>query len=193
MVPYEINISWWSAMADGGIDPGHHQRSRFLLTQLLVMALPGIPAFYLPALLATPNDLARFRRTGHRRDLNRPQFRLEALERRLQDPDADATNVLAALRHALEVRSSQPALHPDATMTVLSSDRSDLVILKRSRDGDIPLYAVHNITSNRLTLSLAQLRAESDGGFVDCLSGQSFTAQEQPSIEPYAVHWLVTR
>jgi sucrose phosphorylase len=192
-VPYEINISWWSAMADGGIDPGHHQRSRFLLTQLLVMALPGIPAFYLPALLATPNDLARFRRTGHRRDLNRPQFRLEALERRLQDPDADATNVLAALRHALEVRSSQPALHPDATMTVLSSDRSDLVILKRSRDGDIPLYAVHNITSNRLTLSLAQLRAESDAGFVDCLSGQSFMAQEQPSIEPYAVHWLVTR
>ena len=53
-VPYEINISWWSAMADGGIDPAHHQRARFLLTQLLVMALPGIPAFYLPALLATP-------------------------------------------------------------------------------------------------------------------------------------------
>jgi sucrose phosphorylase len=73
-------------MADGGIDPGHHQRSRFLLTQLLVMALPGIPAFYLPALLATPNDLARFRRTGHRRDLNRPQFRLDAIERRLQIP-----------------------------------------------------------------------------------------------------------
>jgi sucrose phosphorylase len=38
---------------------------------------------------------------------------------------------------------------------------------------------------------LAQLRAESDSGFVDCLSGQSFAAQQQPSIEPYAVHWLV--
>ena len=125
-----------------------------------------------PCSLATPNDLARFRRTGHRRDLNRPQFRLDAIERRLQDPDADATNVLAALRHALEVRSSQQALHPDAAMTVLSSDRSDLVILKRSRDDDNALYAVHNITPNRLTLSLAQLKAEFDNGFVDCLSGQ---------------------
>jgi sucrose phosphorylase len=113
------------------------------------------------------------------------------MERRLQDPDADATNVLAALRHALEVRSSQHALHPDAAMKVLSSDRSDLVILKRSRDDDNALYAVHNITSNRLTLSLAQLKAEFDNGFVDCLSGQSFSAQQQPSIEPYAVHWLV--
>ena len=37
--PYEINISWWSAMADGGIDPSYHQLQRFLLTQLLVMML----------------------------------------------------------------------------------------------------------------------------------------------------------
>ena len=49
---------------------------------LLVMVLPGVPAFYLPALLAEPNDLSRFRRTGQRRDLNRPQFKLEAVERR---------------------------------------------------------------------------------------------------------------
>ena len=48
-VPYEINISWWSAMADGGIDPTYLQRERFLLTQLLILALPGVPAFYLPA------------------------------------------------------------------------------------------------------------------------------------------------
>ena len=66
--PYEINISWWSAMADGGIDPAYLQRDRFLMTQLLMLALPGVPAFYLPALLASPNDLGRFRRTGQRRD-----------------------------------------------------------------------------------------------------------------------------
>ena len=40
-VPYEINISWWSAMADGGIDPSHYQLERFLLTQLLVMVRRG--------------------------------------------------------------------------------------------------------------------------------------------------------
>jgi len=84
-VPYEINISWWSAMAAPGRDPSHHQRARFLLTQLLLLTLPGVPAFYLPALLATPNDNARFRLSGHRRDLNRPQFQLDRLERLLAD------------------------------------------------------------------------------------------------------------
>ena len=100
-VPYEINISWWSAMADGGVDPAHLQRDRFLLTELLKLVLPGIPAFYLPALLASPNDLARFRQSGHRRDLNRPQFKAAALARRLDDPDSDATAVLTTLRRAL--------------------------------------------------------------------------------------------
>ena len=189
-VPYEINISWWSAMADGGIDPAFLQRERFLLTQLLVMALPGVPAFYLPALLAAPNDLARFRRTGQRRDLNRPQFRTDALERRLEDPDSDARAVLTSLRHALAVRSTQPALHPDATLAVLSAGRSDRVILQRTRAGQT-LVAVHNMTSSRQTLRLSLLGGVADRAWTDCLSGRVMPPNQLQALEPYAVQWLV--
>ena len=189
-VPYEINISWWSAMADGGIDPSHWQRERFLLTQLLVMALPGVPAFYLPALLAEPNDLGRFRRTGHRRDLNRPQFRTAALERRLADPDADAAVLLPMLRRALAVRADQPALHPSADFKVLSSDRMDRVILQRSC-AEQTLVAVHNFTASRLTLRLSRLEGDPGRPWADCLSGRTLPPQQLHSLEPYAVHWLV--
>ena len=177
-------------MADGGIDPAYLQRERFLLTQLLVMALPGVPAFYLPALLAAPNDLARFRRTGQRRDLNRPQFRTDALERRLEDPDSDARAVLASLRHALAVRATQPALHPDATLTVLSAGRSDRVILQRTRAGTT-LVAVHNMTSSRQTLRLSLLGGVDDRAWTDCLSGRVLPANQLQALEPYAVQWLV--
>ena len=188
--PYEINISWWSAMADGGIDPAHLQRDRFLMTQLLVLALPGVPAFYLPALLASSNDLGRFRRTGQRRDLNRPQFKAEAVERRLQDPDSDATAVTTALALALQVRQRQPALHPDAEMEVLSEGRSDRVILRRSHQGKT-LVAVHNVTASRLSLSLSGLGGLGDIVWADCLSGPSEPLSSQLQLEPYAVHWLI--
>ena len=188
--PYEINISWWSAMADGGIDPSYLQVQRFLLTQLLVMALPGVPAFYLASLLAEPNDLSRFRRTGQRRDLNRPQFKLEAVERRLQDPDSDATAVTTVLRHALQVRREQPALHPDAALKVLSEGRADLVILQRSRQGQV-LLAVHNLTASRLTLDLRGLEGCSPGEWADCLSGPLTPVPARIQLEPYAVHWLI--
>jgi len=188
--PYEINISWWSAMADGGIDPAHLQRARFLMTQLLVLALPGVPAFYLPALLATPNDLGRFRRTGQRRDLNRPQFKADTVERRLQDPDSDATAVTSVLAHALRVRRDQPALHPDAAMEVMSAGRSDLVMLRR-RGGGQTLVAVHNVTPSRLTLALGRLGGRTGLAWADCLSGSSETHGSQLQLEPYAVHWLI--
>jgi len=190
-VPYEINISWWSAMADGGLDPSYWQRERFLLTQLMVLALPGVPALYLPALLATSNDVGRFRRTGHRRDLNRPQFKKSSLERRLQDPDSDAAAVLVALKQAIAVRALQPALHPDGQLQVLTPDRVDRVVLHRSHAGH-DLVAVHNVTSTRLTLDpFGLLDLEDTDPWVDCLSGRTLEPCRRHLLNPYEVLWLV--
>ena len=190
-VPYEINISWWSAMADGGVDPSYRQRERFLLTQLMVLALPGVPAFYLPALLATANDLGRFRRSGHRRDLNRPQFKQRTLERRLQDPDSDAAAVLTALKQALAVRATLPALHPDGQLQVLTPDRVDRVVLRRSHAGH-DLLAVHNVTSTRLSLDPSGLLDQEDASlWVDCLSGRTLEPCKRHLLNPYEVLWLV--
>ena len=188
-VPYEINISWWSAMADGGLDPAHLQRERFLVTELLKLVLPGIPAFYLPALLASPNDLARFRQSGHRRDLNRPQFKTAALERRLQDPDSDATAVVAALRQALILRSALRALHPDSMVEVLSEDRVDRVVLRCSHQGH-SLVAIHNFTASRLTFDPGLWRGRQDLDWIDRLSNQRFAPGRRHALEPYSVLWL---
>ena len=190
-VPYEINISWWSAMAAPGRDPSHHQRARFLLTQLLLLALPGVPAFYLPALLATPNDNARFRISGHRRDLNRPQFQLDRLERLLADSESDTSQVVVSLQQAMAVRRGQAALDPFAPMTVLSEGRSDLVILQRG-EGASTLFAVHNFSDVRLSFPLSTLADSTESGWHDVLNGHSLVAgQTALDLEPFAVHWLI--
>lgn len=190
-IPYEINISWWSAMADGGIDPGHLQIERFLMTQLLVLALPGIPGFYLPALLATPNDLAGFRRTGHRRDLNRPTFRHSTLDNRLQDPHDPASIVLAQLRTAMTIRSNLNAFEPEAPMTVLSGGREDAVILQRGHGADA-IFAIHNLTPTRLSLSPSDLNCVASGtSWGDRL--QRTTGMDTANallLEPFDVRWL---
>ena len=190
-IPYEINISWWSAMADGGIDPGHLQIERFLMTQLLVLALPGIPAFYLPSLLATPNDLAQFRRTGHRRDLNRPIFRHSTLDNRLQDPHDPASIVLDQLRNAMAIRSTLNAFEPDSPMQMLSDAREDAVILQRGHGPDA-IWAIHNLTPSRLNIRPNDLAAASPGvRWSDQLKEEQ--ALDQTSallLAPFEVRWL---
>ena len=101
--PYELNISWWSAMEDSSRDAKRFQYERFILSQLLVMALKGVPAFYLPALLASENDIKSFSMTGQRRDLNREKFKSE--------------NLLAVLNLSL-IHISEPTRHAQISYAV---------------------------------------------------------------------------
>ena len=193
-VPYEINISWWSAMADAGRDPGRWQQERFLLSQRFKLALPGVPAFYLPALLAAPNDTSRFHASGHRRDLNRPQFNAKALELQLQDPGQAASSNIAQLQFAMEQRAKLTALDPDSPMRVLSGERSDLVILERGR-GAARLWAIHNFSATRQSLVLASLwGASSPPEWIDYLNpAGAVKTERQLELEPFGVYWISSR
>lgn len=184
--PYEINISWWAAMAAGGRDPRLHQRERFRLSQLLVMALPGIPAFYLPSLMASGNDETSFRRSGQRRDLNRERFTREDLERRLGDPRSDARFSLETVRQAMNVRASLQAFHPKADFACLSGSMADRVVIRRGSGADT-LWAVHNFSANRLNLDLRSLVNQEH--WCDRLQN-SAPVSTQLTLAPFAVHWL---
>ena len=184
--PYEINISWWAAMAAGGRDPRLQQRERFRLSQLFVMALPGVPAFYLPTLMASGNDEASFRSSGQRRDLNRERFNREGLERRLTDPHSDASYALETVRHAMDVRGSLRAFHPQAAFACLSGSMADRVVIRRGSGADT-VWAVHNFSANRLNLDLRSLVNQEH--WCDCLQ-DSAPVPTQLTLDPFAVHWL---
>ena len=184
--PYEINISWWAAMAGGGRDPSLHQRERYRLSQLLVIALPGVPAFYLPTLLASTNDEASFRRSGQRRDLNRERFDVEMVERRLEDPYSDTQFTLQTIREAMAVRATLPAFDPQAAFETLSGSMADRVILKRG-SGANSVWAVHNFSANRINLDLRSLANQEH--WCDRLQDSAPVAA-QLTLAPFAVHWL---
>ena len=184
--PYEINISWWSAMGDGGRDSALHQRERFLLSQRLVMALPGVPAFYLPTLLASGNDEARFRASGQRRDLNRERFRADALERRLQDPDSDCRFTMTMVNRSMAIRASLAAFDPEADFCCLSEGLTDRVVIRRG-SGSESLWAVHNFSANRISLNLRSLANQEH--WCDRLQ-DSAVVPTLLTLEPFAVHWL---
>ena len=151
--PYELNISWWSAMEDSSRDIKRFQYERFILSQLLVMALKGVPAFYLPALLASNNDVKSFSKTGQRRDLNREKFELDKLLLDLNNHDSNASKNLKFLSKAMKIRSSLISFHPSTEMKCLSKDRSDITVIKRGK-GENTLIAIHNFTENKLNYSI---------------------------------------
>ncbi len=190
--PYELNISWWSAMEDSSRDSNRFQFERFILTQLLVMALKGVPAFYLPALLASENDIKSFSMTGQRRDLNREKFKLDNLLSVLNNPESSANKNLKYLRNAMDVRSELKQFHPRSEMKCLSKGRSDIVVIKRSK-GPKSVFAIHNMTENKINYQLNDNDLpkiiDNDFNTQDFLTSTKYN-WKNISLNPFQVIWL---
>ena len=190
--PYELNISWWSAMEDSSRNSNRFQSERFILSQLLVIALKGVPAFYLPALLASDNDIKKFALTGERRDLNREKFDFDKLLIKLNDKDSNASKNLMVLSRAMQIRAKVKAFHPAAEMKCLTKNRPDVVVIQRGEGSD-SIFAIHNITDNRIDYSLrnSYLRNLSRNKlcFKDFLSGVEYTDLNF-LLEPFQVLWI---
>ncbi|MBO8217165.1 sugar phosphorylase [Prochlorococcus marinus] len=190
--PYELNISWWSAMEDSGRDSNRYQFERFILTQLLVMALKGVPAFYLPALLASENDIKSFSMTGQRRDLNREKFKSENLLSILNNPESNASKNLKYLCDAMDVRSELKQFHPCSEMECLSKGRSDIVVIKRGK-GSESVFAIHNMTENKINYQLNDNDLpkiiDNDFNALDFLKSTKYN-WKNISLDPFQVIWL---
>ena len=191
-IPYELNISWWSAMEDSSRDSNRFQYERFILSQLIVMALKGIPAFYLPALLASNNDVKSFSMTGQRRDLNREKFNLENLILILKNSNSNASRNLKCLKNAMNVRSNLRAFHPSSSMKCLSKGRSDILVIKRGNDFN-SIWAIHNFTENKLDFLLNDDETFNSRNenvqFRDYLTGKKYNSLSMV-LEPFQVIWL---
>ncbi len=190
--PYELNISWWSAMEDSSRDAKRFQYERFILSQLLVMALKGVPAFYLPALLASENDIKSFSMTGQRRDLNREKFKSENLLAVLNNPESNANKNLKCLRNAMDVRSKLKQFHPCSEMKCLSKGRSDIVVIKRGK-GPESVFAIHNMTENKINYQLNDNDLpkiiDNDFNTHDFLTPTKYNCKNI-SLDPFQVIWL---
>lgn len=117
--PYEINISLFDALKGTAKGEDKWQIERFLCSQTIMMALEGIPAFYIHSFLATPNDNAGIAKTGHNRSINRHKWNYEELEPKLNDPNSTQAIVMREMSRRIQIRRRQPAFNPNATQYTL--------------------------------------------------------------------------
>ena len=127
-VPYELASTWYSLMT--AIDPDPERAlARHLLSQAFVLALRGIPLLYTHVLLASVNDVERYRESGVARDLNRADVELGELEAMMSDPRSRAARASRAILEMLRTRATSDAFDPGAAQRV--SQQGSVVIVDR--------------------------------------------------------------
>jgi len=188
---YEINISLFDALQGTTKGPDNLGQERFLCAHAIMLALEGIPAFYIHSLMATRNDYKRLEQTGHNRSINRHQWDFHALEKVLNDPHSHHHQVFEELKQLIEIRRHQPAFHPNATQFTLQLGRQLFGFWRQSIDRQQSIFAIYNISNKPQLLSLSTINLIDTDSWHDLLSGERFETLEQSiTIKPYQSLWI---
>lgn len=191
---YELNTTWFSAMARTFKGTDGHQIARMLASQTIVMSLEGVPAFYIHAMLATPNDHEGVARRSMNRAINRHRWDYPELNALLADPDSDQSIVLTALSDRLKLRAKQPAFHPSAVNFTLNLDDRVFGIWRQSPDRSQSIFALHNVSAETVDLPPRALNLIADEDWYDLLSGEAMHPEEDGvTLAPYQCRWITNR
>lgn len=190
--PYEINISLFDALqgaVQGG--PDECQEDRFICAHIIMLALEGIPAFYIHSLLATENDKEKLKREGHNRAINRRQWDYEEISRLLDKPDSHHRRVFMELCRIIRVRRRQPAFHPNATQYTLHLGPHLLAFWRQSINRDQSIFAIHNISNETQEVSLGEINLIGTDEWVDLIRGSRVEDRGgKITLAPYQCAWL---
>ena len=181
--PYELNCTYFSALADpAGSDADAHLR-RFLSSQAVMLALRGIPGVYFHSLVGTPNWAAGVEGTGRARTINRRKFTRPELDAHLAaDPPA---RVLEGYKNLLSVRRANPAFHPEADQTVFDAGPGTVAFLRTTRDGSARVACLTNVTGEPATADLSGVAGWTGGA---CLLGAGEVG-ERVELDPWGTVW----
>ncbi|WP_320837171.1 alpha-amylase family glycosyl hydrolase [Zhongshania sp.] len=202
--PYEINISLFDAMRrriDDSEDRNSdgedgYQEQRFICAHALMLAVQGVPAFYIHSLLATENDENRILHTSHNRAINRHQWSADDLEEQLATASHHA-RIFAVLKDLIKLRAKQPAFHPNAAQYPLHLGDQVFGLRRESHaEGGAgqSLLAIYNISAYAQTLSMSSLNLDADKHWRELLSDIDIHAEAGDILlPPYAYCWLASR
>lgn len=188
---YEINITLFDALqgTTGGAD-GWGVR-RFLCAHAIMLALEGIPAFYIHSLLATQNDYDRMEHSGHNRAINRHQWDLQLLEQHLQEPHSSQHKIFEGLKRLIAIRTEQAAFHPNATQFTLQLGERVFGFWRQSMDRKQSIFCINNISDQPQRLPFADINLIGTDEWHDLISGCRYEQLDQVlTLEPYQVVWL---
>ena len=184
--PYELNITYFSALSDPAGDGGEDAHlDRFIASQAVMLSLKGIPGIYFHSLVGTQNWTEGVAETQRSRTINRRKFTREELDNRLR-PGTPPRAVLDRYRDLLRVRTAQPAFHPAADQEVLDLGPDLVAFVRTSEDAAQRIVCLTNLTGEPATADLSAV-AGYDGGR-DLLSGGG--VGKSVSLDPWAVRWL---
>lgn len=175
--PYELNCNYKSLLK--GVDNNAaFGFQRFILSQAVMLCMPGLPALYFHSLVGSENYVEGVKQTGRNRTINREKLDFQVLDKELNDNASERTKVLTRLKQLIQIRSSYSCFNPFAPFSIPEASDGLLCIQRTSIDGQTVIKCVFNFSSHGIDNPWA--------GGEDVLTGEAAPQQ----IAPLSFAWI---
>jgi sucrose phosphorylase len=194
-VPYEINITWFSALNhEDSEEDIAFQVKRFVASRIIALVIQGVPGIYMHSLIGSQNDIQAVLSTKSKRDINRKVIDGRAITEALQDPLSKLSRISREFGRLIAIRTKKRAFHPNGDQHVLMVSSDIFSVLRISPEGDQSILTLTNVTNKvcRIEVPLSQL-GSGENRWYDLVSGVEWMAEDQKlciSLLPYDLVWL---
>lgn len=194
-VPYELNITWFSALnRDNTGEDIAFQVKRFVASRIIALVLRGVPGIYLHSLIGTRNDIEAVLATESKRDINRTVIDARAVTDTLKDPLSKFSRISREFGRLIVIRTKHRAFHPNGVQRILFISTAIFSVVRISPSGNRFILTLTNVTSRvcHIEVPLSELGTD-ETRWVDLVSGMEWMVENEKifiTLQPYDVIWL---
>jgi sucrose phosphorylase len=168
-MPYELNINYMEMLKDEN-DTDNSLVEKFMLSQAIMLAIPGVPGIYFHSLFGSSNYLEGVKKTGMPRSINREKFYLEYLEEELSTPNSIRSKVFQYYKSLLRARKDTEEFNPSNPWRIPYISSKLFTILRYSSDKKSLLLAANNLSSEAQRIDISDFFQ--DAKAIDIISGK---------------------
>lgn len=190
--PYELNITYFDAFFNPENRDTELQYRRYMCSQIIMMSLQGLPAFYIHNFTATRNNTQGVIESRQKRDINRKQWDYEELARHLENEHDTTHRVFYKLKELIDIRKQHPAFSPKAGQQVLNEIDDLFVFLRTAEDQSERILVASNVTGEKQKLKREEVSrlVDLENDVRELINGTVIEKDQEITLNPFQTLWL---
>jgi sucrose phosphorylase len=194
-VPYELNVTWFSALNNDADDEDlAFQVKRFVASRAISLVIAGVPGIYLHSLIGTVNDIEAVLSSESNRAINRSIIDFDAINQALADPLSKVSRINRELGRIIKIRTEQRCFHPNGSQRILMINKGVFSVERSSPESDEVILSLINVTDSTIKLEIeaGSLSSTADEWY-DLISETTYYIDEarlSVTLGAYDIIWL---
>ncbi|MBT8344506.1 MAG: sugar phosphorylase, partial [Sulfurovum sp.] len=183
--PYELNCSYIDILTDPKEDDTLRLK-RMILSQAVVLAMPGVPGIYFHSLVGSQNYHEAVRKTRRNRTINRETLNFDNIKEQMDEEGSLRNTLFKRYKQLISIRINEPCFDPFSKFEFLALSKEIFAVKHYDKKNKEYLVALHNFKNEEIKVDLSTYVED---GLIDIIS-QQYLEKSIFTMQPYEILWL---